>query len=207
MLRKAFRYFLNKTVLGLEKIVFYLIPKSVSHNEIAIIKVDAIGDFILWLNTASQYRELYPFKRLILIANKTCYDLAVKLPYWDEVLPIDVGQLGWRHPINRWRQLATLARRNFSVAIHPTYSRMILTGDSIVRATRAPTRIGSIGDLSNSTQYEKRMTDQWYTKLIPASAKKLPELERNIEFLKNLTGKEFELLLDDLPPVTELKKI
>jgi ADP-heptose:LPS heptosyltransferase len=190
----------------LEKILLNLIPKSTNHDGVAIIKVDAIGDFILWLDTANQYRKLYPFQHLVLITNKICYDLAIKLPYWDEVLPIDVSQLGWRHPINRWAILTKLAKRNFCIAIQPTYSRMILKGDSIVRATRAPTRIGSIGDLSNSTKYEKLIADQWYTKLLPASGNNLPELERNVEFFKNLTGQEFELGVHYLPPVMKLNE-
>ena len=206
MFRSLVRCVLNNTALQLEKILLNLTPKSKNPDGVAIIKVDAIGDFILWLDTAHQYRKLYPLQHLVLITNKLCCDLAVKLPYWDEVLPVDVSQLGWRHPINRWAILAKIAKRNFSIAIQPTYSRMILKGDSIVRATRAPIRIGSIGDLSNCTKYEKLIADQWYTKLVPANDENLPELERNVEFLKNLTGQDFKLGVHYLPPVIKLNE-
>ena len=67
-------------MLRLEQILLNLVPKRKNHEGLAIIKVDAIGDFILWLDTAQRYRKLYPHQTIVLIANKTCYDLAVKLP-------------------------------------------------------------------------------------------------------------------------------
>jgi ADP-heptose:LPS heptosyltransferase len=152
---------------------------------VLIVRLDAIGDFVLWQRSARHYRALYPTQRLVLAANATWTTLAECLPYWDEVIPIDMEAI--RSDLcYRLRLLGSLSRRRFGVALHPTHSRSILYGDSVVRATRATVRIGSAGDLANISVAQKALSDRWYTRLVPTTGEPLAELDRHLHFLQAL---------------------
>ena len=61
---------------------------------ILLIRLDAIGDFVMWLDTAKEYQKLYPSDKykILLAGNKIWCDLADELPYWDKVIPVDLKQ-------------------------------------------------------------------------------------------------------------------
>ena len=64
------------------------------HELILLIRQDAFGDFIMWLDTAKEYRKLYPPEKykIVLVGNTLWCGLAKALPYWDEVIAVDVRQ-------------------------------------------------------------------------------------------------------------------
>ena len=67
------------------------------HNKlklVLLIRQDAIGDFVIWLDTAKEYRKLYPpgKYKIVLVGNDSWYSLAKTLPYWYEVLPVNIKQ-------------------------------------------------------------------------------------------------------------------
>jgi len=167
-----------------------------AENKILIIRLDAIGDFILWLDSAQHFRRLYPDKKIILLANKAWTDLAKNLPYWDEVWPLDRFKF-YRNPLYRFHLLRKIRKAGFDVVIQPTYSREFLYGDAIVRISGARKRVGSIGDCSNIRPLEKKISDQFYTRLIPATPHPLMELKRNAEFMCGL-GMSIKPCLPDL---------
>jgi len=156
-----------------------------AENKILIIRLDAIGDFILWLDSAQYFRKVYPDKKIILLGNKTWTDLAKKLPYWDEVWALDRQKFN-RNPLYRLDFLRKVRKAGFEVVIQPTYSREFLYGDAIVRISGTRKRVGSIGDCSNIRPLEKKISDQFYTRLIPATPHPLMELKRNAEFMCGL---------------------
>lgn len=185
-------------------LLFYLLDKlavvgaNVDKNtSLALVKLDAIGDFILWLDTAKEYSWIFPGRRIELIANAAWADLAANFPYWDKVWSIDVQRFS-RSPVYRWRTVRRVRKAGFEIAIQPTYSRAFMHGDSIVRATGAVQRIGSVGDYSNIRRGLKVVSDTWYTALISATEHPLMELYRNAEFLSNLSGKVHEAELSKL---------
>ncbi len=60
-----------------------------NHLEVVLlIRQDAIGDFVMWLDTAKEYRKLYhPINiELFWWVMQLWFDLAKGLPYWDEIL-------------------------------------------------------------------------------------------------------------------------
>jgi len=119
---------------------------------------------------------------LVLAANAAWAGLASRLPYWDEVISIDVPAM--RSDLAyRLRLLASLSRRRFAVALHPTHSRSILYGDSVIRTTRAAERIGSTGDLANISITQRRLSDRWYTRLVPTTNEPLAEIDRHYGIL------------------------
>ena len=161
-----------------------------AENKILIIRLDAIGDFILWLDSARHFRKIYPDKKIILLGNKVWTDLAKKLPYWDEVWPLD-RQKFYRNLLYRLKLLGKIRKAGFDVVIQPTFSRELLYGDAIVRISGAREKISSVGDCSNIEAIEKKISDQFYTRLIPVNPQPLMELKRNAEFMCGL-GHEHE---------------
>ena len=117
---------------------------------ILIIRQDAIGDFVMWLDTAKEYRKLYPPDKykIVLAGNKIWCDLAEELPYWDKVIPVDVKQFK-TFSSYRWKLLRKIRKLKIETVIQPTYSREFYRGDSLIRASGALWKVSSAGDMAN----------------------------------------------------------
>ena len=175
-----------------------------SKKVIILIRQDKIGDFILWLDTAKEYKKYYsPEKyKIILLGNSLWCDLAKELPYWDEVIPVNQKQF---KTISRYRRKILKKVRDLKaeIAIQPTFSREFYHGDSLTRASCAIHRFGSVGDMSNRNWLKKWLAIHWHTELISASQEPQTELERNAEFLSLLTGTSLPVCY----PVLELQNL
>lgn len=161
------------------------IPES-PIQRLVLVRVDSIGDFMIWLDTAKEYRKGFPEYRISLCVNSLLYEFAKLLPYWDELLAVDIKRLN-SNAIYRYRLLVQIRRIGANIAIQPSYSRVYLEGDALIRATGARHRIGSVGNTSNMPPALKKIADHWYTQLVPAAAEPLMELERNAEFFRGLS--------------------
>ena len=155
---------------------------------VLLIRQDAIGDFVMWLDTAKEYRKIFPRDKykFVLAGNKIWCDLAEELHYWDEVHPVDVKQFKTLSNY-RWNLLRQIRNLKANVAIQPTFSREFYNGDSLIRASQASRKISSVGDMGNRNWLKQFIADSWHTELIPASTEPLPELERNAEFFSWLS--------------------
>jgi ADP-heptose:LPS heptosyltransferase len=176
-------------------------------RKVLVIRLDAIGDFVLWLDAAREIRRLYPPDRfrITLLGNRLWTPLAEKLPWFDEVLPVERKRFKF-DPAYRRRVLLALRDSGFDVAVQPTFSREFLYGDSVIRFSGARERIGSTGDCSNQVPFLKRISDRWYTRLIPASKEPLMELERNAEYLRGLGIHDFRANVPELPGYAPLQQ-
>ena len=168
------------------------------------IRVDNIGDFVLWFSSAKPLLDNYSeSKSSILICNQACVDFAKATGLFSQVIGIDlrrfIRDLGYR--LRLIRQVAQLGAE---IAIQPTYSRVFLTGDSLVRASHAKQRIGSQGDLSNIRPWQKAISDRWYTQLVPASTTDMMELDRNAEFLRGLGMRDTQAEIPSIPKLMDL---
>ena len=179
------------------------VAKDPKHNQlkmVLLIRQDAIGDFILWLDTAKEYRKYFPPEnyKIILIGNALWFDLANELPFWDEVLPVNVKAFKTLS-IYRWNILRKVRNFGAEIAIQPTYSREFYHGDSLIRASNASKKVSSAGNMSNRDRLKTILADRWHTELIPSSPKSLSELERNAEFFSGFVKKLY------LPSYPELE--
>lgn len=158
-------------------------------NHVLIVRADQIGDFVLWLPAAKDLRALFPRDRfyVTLIANSVWSDLAIDQGDFDEVWSIDMRQLK-SNRLYRLQKLRQVRSAGFSVAIQPTYSREVLCGDSLVRASGAAERIGLVGDCTITSRWLMRIADLWYTRLLLTSTQPVMELARNAEFVRALGG-------------------
>ena len=190
---------LKSTLIVIKSLLFYVFdslalfnatpPKKNKFELVLLVRQDAIGDFIMWLDTAKEYRQLYPPNKykIVLIGNELWCSLAETLPYWDEVFPINVSKFK-TISIYRMKVLFQITNLNSKIAIQPTFSREFYNGDALVRASKASKKISSVGDMGNRNRLKQIIADRWHTELIPASQKLLTELERNAEFFSNLSN-------------------
>lgn len=189
------RYFFDKfATIGL---------KRDQTSAVILVRLDGIGDFVVWLNCAKALREHYRNQQIILIANAIFAELAERTGYFDQVIKIDLNAFitDWRY---RYKMIREVYQLGAKVAIQPTYSRLYEFGDAIIRATGADERIGSHGDYSRLRPWQRRIANRWYTKLVKASHHLLMECERNSEFLHGLGIADANLAKPELPQVTEL---
>ncbi len=172
-------------------------------NLIVLVKVDGIGDFVLWLESARALRQHYNGREIVLIANEIFVDLAEKIDFFDQVVEVDLNNFenDWRY---RFKVIRKVFRLGAQIAIQPAYSRVFVTGDALVRATGAVERIGFDGDLTIRTPWQRNVGDRWYTRLIPSTEEQLSELERNWEFLKGLGVGKVRYSLAEIPQIAEL---
>ena len=152
---------------------------------VLVVRLDNIGDFILWLPSVVKIRKRYKDQSLILVANKNFAELAKDTGYFDKILTVNVRKLSL-NIFYRWKIFSKIRKLNVKIAIQSNYSRSFLTSDSVIRASNAVDKIGSIGDFNNIMIWQKKLSDGWYTQLIFASNEPLMELERDVEFLSAL---------------------
>lgn len=177
--------------------------------ELAVIKIDAIGDYILFRNYLAEIKhsKKYKDKKLTLIGNIVWKELAES---FDSDI---VNNFIWLDRkrfetdfIYRWKFFVKVSAYSYEYLISPTYSRDFIL-DKIIYAINANYKIGSVGDLSNISYGLKRITDRFYDKLIPATSNILFEFERNQGFMQDLLDQKLNTLLQiNLPDVDTINK-
>ena len=165
---------INTFLVIVKSLLFYIFDSLALFNDasppknkfelVLLIRQDAIGDFIMWLDTAKEYRNLFPAKKykIILVGNTSWCGLADELPYWDQVVPIESKKFksftGYR-----WHLLREIKNMSASISVQPTYSRDFYHGDTIIRASTALRKVGSVGDMNNRNWLKKIISVRWYT--------------------------------------------
>jgi ADP-heptose:LPS heptosyltransferase len=187
-----------KLLLDGKWLIDYLPRSGSGQNTVALVRLDLIGDFVLWLDSAKAYRDLYPDRKIVLCANSVWAELAHQQPWWDEVIEIDLRRLrsDKRYCLGL---MLSLHWRGLGIVIQPTFSRELAV-DRLVRATGAQQRIGQEGDTNNITPVDKRLSDTWYTKLIKAGHPESMELAKNADFVRGLGAKDFRSGVGHLRP-------
>jgi ADP-heptose:LPS heptosyltransferase len=202
MITKRLVHFLTETLTDKHWLIDYLPKQKSGRHALLLVRLDLIGDFIIWLDAAKEFKTLYPDKRIILYANSAWAILAEHLPFWDEVVSVDMTRLR-SDDMYRLKLLFKTHILGFDIAIQPTYSREYVA-DLVVRASHARQRIGHLGDVNNISVDNKAITDTWYTQLVPQVF--FPEVELNInaEFIRVLGNKDFESRLPHLDVLLKL---
>lgn len=190
-------------ILLLLDLLCLLVPRSrkdACSEKVLVLRLDAVGDFVLW--TASLPQLLAPYLSegcpVSLLGNLSWTSAANGLGYFSEVLSMDrtkfISSISYR-----LRLLMRIRQARYTTVIVPVYSREVLFGDAIIRVSGARNRIGSMGDCTNIRPWLKRVTDSWYTRLLPVDPSIGYELQRNAEFVSRLWGIDVPLALPSLP--------
>lgn len=196
-------------------------------DSIVILKLDAIGDMVIWLDVAEEIRRVYNDKKIVLICNKVCLPLVNKLNLFDEIITVDKRKLlfniGYR--INFIKKIAG---RKFSKLINPVYSRDYFFQDILIKLIRADEKIGSAGDYSNNnniiagfisniSDIEKISNklklegDKYYDKLFEVSSANIMEKTRNADFCRKCINPNFKSYIPqlyfDLPSLNDFSSL
>ncbi|MFZ0456229.1 MAG: glycosyltransferase family 9 protein [Ignavibacteriaceae bacterium] len=159
-------------------------------DSILIIRLDAIGDYVLFRNFIRILKESSKYRnyKITLCGNIIWKELAECLDgdVVDDFIWIDRKKF-YGNLIYKYKILSEIHNRRFEIAIETTYSRDILYGDEIIRVSRAKERIGNTGSLDKHANWKRNLfSDRWYTKLIQSKENNVFEFYRNKEFFSNL---------------------
>lgn len=165
------------------------------NKKLLIVRLDAIGDYILFRNFIKELKESVLFLEydIYMLCNSSWYDLANSLDkkYIKKFISCNLNEYNQ----NNWYKEKLFEKLNmysFDTIIHPTYSRTFSV-DCLINRVKASNKIGYNGDLSNITFEEKNRTDKFYTKLISSEKKKVFEFERNKYFCEKLLNESIKL--------------
>ncbi|CAK7027122.1 glycosyltransferase family 9 protein [Fusobacterium varium] len=188
-------------VIYLDCILDIVLKKSnnLINKDLILIRVDGIGDFILWMRSAEIIRKEYKGK-IILVCNKSSYSLAKELNYFDEIIPIDTKRFNY-NIFYKYKILKNLRKNKYKLLINSTYSKNI-TSESLVKHIISQEKIGNHGDCSNLTKFQKEMYEGSYTKLIKTDLENKMELYKNLDFINELFNKNYKLTL----PILKVQK-
>ena len=193
---------MNKLKTLIKYILFLIIDflaknnSKIEKNNLLFIRLDAIGDYVMFRNFIKILKESKKYKdyKITLVGNIAWKSLAEELDneYVDNFVWIDRKKLE-KNLVYRYKKLKEISSKGYDIIINPTYSRCFFADDSIVKVVNASEKIGSIGDLSNIRKWQKNISDNYYTKLLPVKDEIMFEFYRNKEFFENLFGKKIDI--------------
>ena len=196
MINNFYVKLVNKTYSLLGNIRFKGASVFVNKNTLLILRLDSIGDYVLFRNFIQILKtsEKYKDYRITLCGNLWWKDLAENLDgkYIDEFIWVDYFQMN-NNPKYRFKIHKKIYFKKFEVLIHPSFSRDMLS-DEIVINSGAKAKIGYNGDLTNLSQSQKNTNDLSYTHLIPSLSKYKFEFYRNRDFFEQLLSQKITLL-------------
>jgi len=168
-----------------------------SPKTVCLLKVDGIGDALVWL---SAFQALYQYYKemnydVILICASPCkvfYEESFDLL---KLIEIDVRK--FIHFGYRYKILKEIRRLPMDIIINCLYSRTVSV-DSIVRVSTAKLKLGNNGDTVNTPAYVKILSDRIYTDLVPQTTE-INEMSRNKNLLQWVGIKDYKESIVSLP--------
>lgn len=169
-------------------------PRSSSgRKKMLIIRVDEIGDYMLWHRFLGELTKADKFKdhEVHFIGNQSWkalfnqFDAAsawVSHTWWMDKIRFK-KEMGYRLGL-----LKKIYRENYDIVINPTFSRDKRYDDSIVTAARARERIGMVANQESIHPYEIGYDKNLYTRLFHHPEKPIFEFLRNRLFTEFVTG-------------------
>lgn len=188
---------LNFIITSLIIKIIHLKRRPIVPKTLLVIRLDSIGDFILVQNFFSFFRTYPVYKeyKITLCGNLIWKDLAEYLNEntFDSFIWINRKKFKWNF-VYKYRIMNQIYKAGYETVIETTFTREILYGDTIVKASKAKQRIGSTGSPDSYLKWKRKIfSDDYYTKLITQSDKNLFEFYRNKEFFEKLLQSKIEI--------------
>lgn len=174
--------------------------KPGARRKVVLVRLDNIGDFVLWQDTLRGWRALFPPKthELTLIAQQTWASLAENVPEIDRVWPLDRNKFV-RDTAYRRAQLGAVRSAGFAVVVQARPGRELLIEDAISRVSGAEERIGWARP-GGASPLHRILSERVYSRLVPPVPAEWMELERNAALVRALGLNGFEA---DVPTLAE----
>ena len=152
-------------------------------NRILLLRLDAIGDFVLFTSVLPYLRKRFEGAFISLAVHPLVAPLAEGFSYVDEVWSIDpqryAADLGYA------QEIAVKLNGNVDVAINTMYTRTAVS-DNVIARTHAPVKIG-YECIDKDGEEQRRQREQvLYTHLIETSKEWMFEIDRHRTLLDYL---------------------
>ena len=195
----------NKLKFIIYHVIFFIVKYNFAYRKdenladkkkILFIRLDAIGDYILFSNFIEIIRKSDKYKdyKITLLGNEVWKEIAEEFDgkFIDNFIWLNRKKFN-KNFIYRYQKFKEIVSNGYEIVINPRYSREFYYDDSIVEASIAKRKIGSEGDLSNIEPWQKKIGDSYYTKLIPAKKEIMFEFYRNKEFFEGFLGETIDI--------------
>ena len=192
-IKNAINYFITGVLIFIIKFK----PVGKKEKTLLLIRLDAIGDYILFRNFLESVRhsKRYGGYKITLCGNIIWKSLAETFDkgFVENFIWLDRKKF-YNNIIYKYRLLKNIYLSGFETAIEATHSREILYGDTIVNAANAKNSIGSIGSGEEFTVWKRKMlTNKLYSQLIEISNDNLFEFEINKELFGKIVGENLTI--------------
>jgi len=176
-----------------------------NNKRIFLIKLDRIGDYILFRNFIEILKKHNKYKdyKITLCGNILWKALAETFDkeFIEEFIWIDRNRF-LTDIFYAMSIIRDIKKREFEYAIHPTFSREFFS-DIIIKHAIGQYKIGSAGDTVNLSTWQKHICNKYYTLLIPTTKKHMFEFNRNKEFFEAM----LEIKIDIKKPSLNIEHI
>lgn len=166
---------------------------------ILIVKIDAIGDYVLFRNFLEIIRNSDMFKNyhITFLGNEIYKDLALSFDknVVDKFIWLNRKKFS-ENRIYRWKFLLGLKIKKYDILVNPTFSRNFYFDDEIAKNIRAKNKIAQKGDKSNSSK--NTIGDNYYSKLIKSSQESF-EFYKNRDFFSQFLEQKITLKQPNFP--------
>jgi ADP-heptose:LPS heptosyltransferase len=172
-------------------------PQVPTRSALLVIKVDEIGDYVLFRNYLQALRANQPFQvdELHLLGNQAWRSLAEE--YDKDV----VDQFIWlkpkaflKQPLYRLQMVRELRCRTYKAIIYPTYSREFFIGDQLVKLAAGDQKISFQNYQHTLSSLKTAISNRYYTTLVETGYTQMYfEFDRLSIFFKTLLDADDEL--------------
>lgn len=163
-----------------------------ARRKVALVRLDNIGDFVLFRDALRGWRVLFPREthELTLIAQQTWAPLAEGVPELDHVWPLDRDKFV-RSGAYRRAQLRAVRAAGFETVVQVRPGRELLLEDALTRVSGAQARVGWARPEGGASRLHRLLSERLYSRLVPPAPRERQELERNADLLHALGLAEF----------------
>lgn len=194
MFKKAFNLFIYFIIDLFTNKVFY--SSKYVKNEIVIIKLDAIGDYLLFRNFLKYLSQSSKFinYKFTLVGNIIWKDLYEELD--SNFIPnaIWLDSHKFLHDYSyRYKFLQSIKSKGYKIVVNAEFSRSFWISDWIVRSFISKNKIAHRGDFSNSKKWQKVISSFIYNDFYTGNREVTFEFDRNKAFIEYLISSEINI--------------
>lgn len=159
---------------GLNEVLFQILrlralrKKYIKSNYVYVIRFAHIGDFCLWLDSAKEFKKIFPKHKIVFLTYKykNVKKIAEATGYFDKVICFDTEGL------KRIRTIQKACHLKGDIVINSNPSRSLLS-DLFVLAIRTNKRIAQKSDFSEMGKKQLSRSDLIYDKVIECDLKQM----------------------------------
>lgn len=190
MTRKRFNQIIFSYIevaVGILDVFFVRKPKTIQKNTLLIIKLDAIGDYVLFRNYLKSIKESDKFKgyEIHLLGNILWKSISEKYDadYINKFIWINPGDFHLK-PAKHYKIVKELnSLDGYEYIFQPTFSR-IYSMDKLVRLIRGKHKIAPKGNRRNTHYLPRFISNTFYTELYNIENPELFELYKNRQIVE-----------------------